>query len=217
MIGLLSPSSGKILLNNYSTNCLSSETINKIGYVPQKVFLSDQSVIENIAFASKPNISKINDVKAAAKAAEIHEIITMLSDDYETILGENGSKISGGQAQRIGIARALYAKPDILILDEATSSIDAITEDKIYENLNSPEFRNLTIISVTHKLNLKHKFDKVIVMQDGKISDHGDPEKLVKSNLYLKSLMVKQCVNSITFVTIVNENYFIISQYYFML
>ena len=189
MIGLLEPDSGSITLNGKPINSAAIKELAPIGYVPQKVYLTDSSLLENIAFACDVNSVNMEDVKVAVKAAQIEEMVSDFPHGYATILGENGAKLSGGQVQRIGIARALFTKPSILFLDEATSSIDSINEERIIQGLTNGTHGKTTVVSITHKLKLTHGYDTVLVMKNGKLVASGDPQELIKTNAYLKKLV----------------------------
>ena len=162
-------SDGKILLNNdknlydfkYSWQSM-------IGYVPQNIFIFDQSIKNNIAFGEFNNQINLDQLNNSIKQAQLENFINSLDEGIETIVGENGSKISGGQLQRIGIARALYLNPQILILDEVTSSLDLDTEKQILnviENLKGKK----TIILITHKLNALKVCDEIFQIKNGKL------------------------------------------------
>ena len=149
ILGLLMPDKGKILVNNLDIDNNLLQWQNCLGYVSQNIFLLDASLKENIAFGEKNE--KINQeyLELAIKSANLTSFIDNLSNGIDTNIGERGSKISGGQIQRIAIARELYRNPSILILDEATSGLDYKNEKKIFENLKQLKNR-MTIIIVSH-------------------------------------------------------------------
>lgn len=149
ILGLLMPDKGKILVNNLDIENNLLQWQNCLGYVSQNIFLLDASLKENIAFGEKNE--KINQeyLELAIKGANLTSFIDNLSNGIDTNIGERGSKISGGQIQRIAIARELYRNPSILILDEATSGLDYKNEKKIFENLKQLKNR-MTIIIVSH-------------------------------------------------------------------
>ena len=132
VLGFLTPSSGSILVNNIDIARNLESWHLKIGYIPQEIYLYDDTIIKNVALGREINDGVKEKVEKALKGAEIYDYINDLPDGMETNVGDRGLKLSGGQRQRIGIARALYRNPDILILDEATSSLDVEVEKKIY-------------------------------------------------------------------------------------
>ena len=169
ILGLISPSSGKIILNgelDLSKNIRLWHQ--EIGYVPQKIYLDDKTIIQNIAYGIEDH--KINYEKAVecCEIAQAENFISKLPHGYNTNIGENAAKLSGGQAQRIAIARSLYFNPSILILDEATSAIDIKTESILINSLISSKKIKI-IILITHRPeSLKH-FNKIIHLHEGKL------------------------------------------------
>jgi len=136
--------------------------------VPQNIFLSDSSFLENIAFGVDPQKINIEKVKLAAKKSQCHDFIMKLEKGYNEVVGERGAKLSGGQIQRLGLARALYKDAEIIIFDEATSSLDYETEKLIINELNHLD-KNLTVIIVTHRLNTLDKCDLVFEIKDKQV------------------------------------------------
>jgi ABC-type multidrug transport system fused ATPase/permease subunit len=141
-----------------------------IGYVPQSIYLSDDTIASNIAFGVDPkNIDKLA-VEKASKIACLHEFVRdELSNQYETIVGENGVKLSGGQRQRIGIARALYHKPKVLVLDEATNALDEKTEKLLMDAIYDLS-KEITIIIIAHRLSTLKNCDVIYKIDKGKIA-----------------------------------------------
>lgn len=149
VLGLIKIEKGKIVVNNEDfTNQKLYENL-KVGYVPQNIFLFDDSIRNNISFIDESNNIE-NDLVRAAESSEILSFINSLQDKFDHRLGEKGSNISGGQIQRIGLARALYPNPDIIILDEFTSSVDLETEKKLMETLQKLKDEKLIII-ISHR------------------------------------------------------------------
>jgi ABC-type bacteriocin/lantibiotic exporter with double-glycine peptidase domain len=149
-----------------------------IGYVPQNIFLIDDTISSNIAFGiEKINIKK-DCVIRSAKVSKIHDfIINELPDGYETNIGEKGSRLSGGQRQRLGIARALYNNPKILVFDEATNELDNNTEKSVIESLYNLR-SEVTIIIISHTITNLKKCDKIIYLERGEIKRQGTFEQL---------------------------------------
>jgi ATP-binding cassette, subfamily B, bacterial PglK len=170
IVGLLKPSSGEILIDNNSNiqNYLDSWQ-NTIGYVSQDVFLSDQSILMNIAFGEKQEFIDYNLIDKVLEQAQLSKLILTLPNGYHTKVGERGVQLSGGQKQRIGIARALYRRPSILILDEATSSLDVKTEEEIMMSVDNLKGQ-MTIIIVTHRLITLKNCDEIFSIKEGKLN-----------------------------------------------
>ena len=153
-----------------------------IGIVPQDTVLFNDTIIYNIAYGN-PTAS-IEDVKEAAKLAAIHEFISNLPDGYQTSVGERGLKLSGGEKQRIAIARTILKKPSIFLFDEATSSLDSHTEKKIQNSLKQISHGHTTLI-IAHRLSTITQVDEIIVLQSGLIAERGTHTELIdKSGLY---------------------------------
>ena len=132
--------------------------------------------------------------EAAAKAASIHEFISSLPDGYKTIVGERGLKLSGGEKQRVGIARTLLKNPPILLLDEATSALDTGTEQEILESLNSMR-KGKSVLTIAHRLSTVVDADRIIVLVGGTVVERGTHEQLLAQNGYY-SRMWRQQVES---------------------
>jgi ATP-binding cassette subfamily C protein len=161
--GLLQQQSGTILIDNKNLKNMDINSWHKkIGYVPQTIPILDDTIANNIIFFSQRDDKKIYSV---LKLARLNSLIKTLPKKIDTILGENGDRLSVGQKQRIGIARALYNNPEILILDEPTSSLDDENENNIIKEITS--LKNKTIILVTHKKNILKYFSKVISIKNG--------------------------------------------------
>ncbi len=159
-----------------------------IGYVPQEIFIIDDTIISNIAFGVAPEDIDMEQVKKAARIASIDEFIeTELDDGYETVLGERGVCFSGGQRQRIGLARALYFDPEILVLDEATNSLDNMTEKRIMESLDDVTDVK-TLITIAHRLNTVKNCDRLYMLDKGKVIAEGSYDELMRSNVAFRSL-----------------------------
>ena len=180
LIGLLQPSEGKIEIDKLDINSNLTEWYKKIGYVPQSVYLIDDTIKKNIAFGLREEDIDDNLIKQAVEKASLSEFLNELANGLETIVGEKGIMLSGGQQQRIGIARALYRDPEILILDEATSSLDQATEKKIMKSVQFLK-RKKTLIIITHRLSTVENCDKIFFIDKGKITRQGSPEKILKN------------------------------------
>jgi len=189
IMGLLSQDDGDIYIDDKKLNPENTNLwYESIGYVPQHIYLSDDSVISNIAFGVDNDDINISRVKKVAKIAQLHDFITKeLTEGYETIVGERGSRLSGGQIQRIGIARALYKNPEILVLDEATSSLDAETEYKVMESIKNID-KNITVIIIAHRINTIKHCEKIFILKDGFVEKEGQYDDLIISSKTFKKL-----------------------------
>ena len=167
-MGLLTPSSGEISIDNINIISDKSSWQKKIGYVPQNIFLTDDSIKNNIAFGIQEN--KINELKLnkAIKDSQLKFFIDSLEIGYNTKVGERGAQISGGQLQRIGIARALYNNPEILIFDESTASLDTSTENGILDSIRRLKGEK-TILMISHRFSSLKDCDKIFEIKNGKI------------------------------------------------
>ena len=188
ILGLLVPESGSISLDGVEINKHNiSAWQNNIGYVPQSIYLTDDTIEANIAFAKSRDEINIDKAIKAAKMANLHEFITTLPEQYKTFVGERGVRLSQGQCQRIGIARALYHDPKVLVLDEATSSLDSITENAIMDAINNLSHKK-TIIMIAHRLSTVKECDLIHFMSNGKIIESGTYQQLIESNEEFKRM-----------------------------
>jgi len=171
------PQSGTILFDERPSGDYSLTDIrNQVAIVPQDVMLFGGSILENIAYG-KLTASK-DEIIQAAQRANAHQFIMSFPEGYDTIVGERGVKLSGGQRQRIAIARALLKNPSILILDEATSSLDSESERLVQEALEEL-MKNRTSIIIAHRLSTIREADKIIVLEKGQIIESGSHQELI--------------------------------------
>ena len=186
ILGLFLPLRGKILVDGVDLkNYKLSNWHKKIGFVSQDIFIFHSTIKDNISFGSD-EYSK-DDVVRAAKLANADEFIQKFPERYETIVGEKGMKLSGGQQQRIAIARAILRDPEIIILDEATSSLDSISEKAVQEAIKNIS-QNHTILIIAHRLSTVQNADKIIVLKDGVVVEEGDHQELIKKDKYYSHL-----------------------------
>jgi subfamily B ATP-binding cassette protein MsbA len=170
------PSAGRVLVDGVDLSTVKLESYRtQLGVVLQETFLFDGSIRENVAF-SRPAATE-EQVLAACRLARVDEFAESFPDGYETIVGERGVKLSGGQRQRVSIARAVLADPRILILDEATSSLDSESEALIQEGL-SHLMRGRTTVVIAHRLSTIRRADQILVVEGGRIVESGDHETL---------------------------------------
>jgi len=161
IMGLKSPNFGKIKFDNKEMVNTENNWLSAIGYVPQNPYLYDESILNNICFGIKKGDINLEKVKNAIKKSNLETFIDTLPDGLNTLIGEKGARISGGQLQRISLARALYNNPKILILDEVTNQLDEETEKQIVEDLITLK-KDKLVLFVTHKKELLNKFDEKI-------------------------------------------------------
>ena len=172
--------SGKVTLGGVNVKTVEPETLFKnFAIVFQDVLLFDETVMENIRLGR--NGATDEEVMAAAKAAQCEEFIQRLPQGYQTNIGENGSALSGGERQRISIARALLKNAPVVLLDEATASMDAESETLVQEAL-SALLKDKTVMVIAHRMRTVANADKIVVLDDGKISEMGTPQELMKKN-----------------------------------
>ena len=184
LIRLHDVSSGQITIDGHNIKNINSSALRSLmGVVSQESILFNDNVYNNIAFGD----SDVNEEKVieAAKMANAHEFIIALENGYKTIIGDGGNKLSGGQKQRISIARALYKNPQILILDEATSSLDTASEKAVQQALDRL-MQNRTSLVIAHRLSTIKNAQKIIVLDKGKIVEMGSHDDLIKQNNFYK-------------------------------
>ena len=192
LTGLLTPVKGNVFLDGKKIeNDVKKNLQSCIGYVPQFSFIADDTIKNNIALGFKKDNIDFEKVKKAAEIAHISEFINNeLPFGYETNVGEDGIKLSGGQRQRICIARALYRYPQILVFDEATNSLDNLTENKIIKSID--QFKQIkTVVMVTHRVSTLKDCDEILFFEDGELAGKGAYLELIKTNSKFKDLTGK--------------------------
>jgi len=171
------PKEGNIFINNTNVNKISQNSLRKIiGVVPQDTVLFNDTIYYNIAYGNTGATKE--EVISAAQNADIHDFITILPDGYETIVGERGLKLSGGEKQRVAIARTILKNPKIFFFDEATSALDTSTEKEIQKNLENVSKGKTTLI-IAHRLSTAANADNIIVLDQGTIVEQGTHESLL--------------------------------------
>ena len=184
------PSNGDIYIGDKNLKSLKLSELRKIiSYVPQNNFLFSESIQKNIEFGN-PNSTK-EQVKQAAILSEIDSEILKFEKGYDTVLGERGVTLSGGQIQRISIARSFIKDSEIYLFDDCFSSLDTDTEDRIINNLKN-NFKNKTLLIVSHRVSCVKHADNIIVLENGKIIQNGTHKELIKNEGFYKELYTKQ-------------------------
>ena len=180
LLRLYDPQSGSISIDGHNIKDLKlNELRSSIGIVPQETFILDGTIRENILYGN--HNATDNDIIKASKIAELDQFILSLDDKYDTLVGERGQKLSGGQKQRLSIARAVLKNPPVLILDEATSSVDNETEAAIQRSLEKI-IKGRSTILIAHRLSTIVNADKIYVLEKGKINGEGTHSELLKNN-----------------------------------
>ena len=179
---LLTPTSGRVLqITNSSSSELELSIGGRVSYVPQKPGMISGTILENVALGVEPENVDREEVISALQAAHLGTLIQELPEGIDTSLGKLKDSLSGGQMQRLGLARAIYSKPNLLVMDEATSALDAESESEIQKTLEEMRGR-VTVVVIAHRLNTIQHADKVILLEDGKVTDSGTFKELIARN-----------------------------------
>jgi len=183
ILGLLEPGQGKLEVDGIAIDADNRRRWQRaMGYVPQQIYLADDTVDANIAFGLEPSEIDHAAVERAARIANLHDFVAnKLPQGYATTVGERGVRLSGGERQRIGIARALYHDPQVLILDEATSALDNLTEQAVMEAVHNLG-HDITIIIIAHRLTTVRECDHIYLLHRGRVAAQGTFDELVKGN-----------------------------------
>jgi ATP-binding cassette, subfamily B, bacterial PglK len=181
LLGLLEPQSGAVLVDGAPLAPAQRRSYRRLfGYVPQTIYLLDDTIARNIAFGVEDDRIDLEAVRRACREAQIADFIEHeLPDGYRTEVGERGVRLSGGQRQRLGIARALYHQPDVLLFDEATSALDVHTEQQVYDALAGIAEQR-TVVTIAHRLETVAKADRVVVLERGRVVDTGPPTEVLR-------------------------------------
>ena len=187
---LYDPTSGQVIIDGHDIRDLTLHSLaDNIGMVTQETFLFYDTIKANLLYANPE--ANDQEMKAAAKVANIHEFIMSLPDRYDTVVGERGYRLSGGERQRIAIARVVLRNPRILVLDEATSSLDSLSEDLIQRAMKTV-MENRTSLVIAHRLSTILAADKILVFDQGKLVQQGNHEQLMKTSGLYRTLYETQ-------------------------
>ncbi len=193
ILKFIEPSKGSIYIDDYKLDEINANYLRKlIAIVPQKTFIFSGTIAEAIRFGRPTTRENIIN---AAKIANAHDFINRFPDGYETYIEERGSNLSGGQLQRLSIARALLGDPTILLLDEATSALDAEAEESVQKGLQQA-MRNRTVLVIAHRLSTIQKADKIALIEEGRVCEVGKHNDLIKKKGRYKDLCDKQLIDS---------------------
>ena len=195
ILGLLSPTEGKILVAGESPSQIVLDMPGRLAYVPQRPGIVTGTVLENIALGVQESDLNQESLKTSIETSHLTHVIERLPEGIHTNLGKRKDELSGGQLQRIGLARALYSKPGLLVMDEATSALDAESENEINRALD--EMRGaVTVILIAHRLNTVQRSDFVFLVEEGRITDSGTFPELLKSNKTVQNLAKLMSIDS---------------------
>jgi ATP-binding cassette, subfamily B, bacterial len=171
---------GRVTLDGVDVRDLDFDTLARaVGVVSQETYLFHATVADNLRFA-KPDATD-EELHAAARAAQIHDHITALPDGYDTVVGERGHRFSGGEKQRLAIARTILRDPPVLILDEATSALDTRTERAVQEAIDALS-ANRTTLTIAHRLSTIRGADQIVVLDSGQVAERGTHDELLERN-----------------------------------
>ena len=186
LLRLYNPSSGRITVDSVPLQEYSASSWrNRIGVVSQDAIIFNESIEENIRFGCEE--FDYEKLVAIAKTAGVHDFVSHLPEGYQTVVGERGYRLSGGEIQRISLARALFRNPDLLILDEATSNLDSHSEHRIQQSIEKLRHQ-MTIIAIAHRLSTIVKADQILVLQNGELIEQGSHDNLMSQGGYYASL-----------------------------
>jgi ABC-type multidrug transport system fused ATPase/permease subunit len=180
VLGLLTPTTGRVTVDGVDIRDNLRDWQDQIGYVPQSIFLTDDTLRRNVAFGVPDDQIDSAALRRAIRDARLDDMVDELPDGLETMVGERGIRLSGGQRQRIGIARALYHDPPIIILDEATSSLDTATERGVMDTVRELR-RDKTLLVVAHRLSTVAECDQVFRLEHGRVVEAGDAARVLAS------------------------------------
>jgi len=188
MLGILKPTTGTVSIGDHEMESVGKVWRKSIGYVPQNVFLMNDSIAENIRLGINDFENDDKILLRAVSEAELSELVENLPAGIDTIVGERGTKLSGGERQRIGIARAMYLSPNVLIFDEATSSLDNLTQERFTNTLINLREGKTTII-IAHRLKTVIHCDRILFLENGRVSGLASFDELVKDNKKFSELV----------------------------
>lgn len=190
ILGLLKPDQGQICVDGINIADNLSAWQSNVGYIPQSIYLADETLRANVAFGLPEGEIDDDRVMDAIRLAQLETMVKRLPKGLDTVVGELGTRLSGGQRQRLGIARALYHKPNVLVMDEATSALDNITEKQIIHAIESLK-ENHTLIMIAHRLTTVKNCDKLYFMENGTIVQEGTYSDLVDSNVKFREMALE--------------------------
>ena len=206
LLGLLEPESGGIMVDGLNIRENLRGWQKKIGYVPQKIFIFNDTIRNNIALGIPPEEIDDEKVMRAIRIAQLEQLLARLPHCLDSRMGESGIKLSGGERQRIGIARALYRDPEVLVMDEATAALDNETEGNFIKAIHTMVGQK-TIISIAHRLTTVQNCDTIFFMKNGRIAECGTFSELIDKNAEFRKIANNEyTVKSESIQDIANDN-----------
>ena len=187
ILGLLKPASGELLIDGQDPEEVIARNPGRLGYVPQKPGMISGTVAQNIALGIADGQVDQSRLGEAIASAHLKKVLGQLPEGVDTNLGKRKDELSGGQLQRIGLARALYSKPGLLVMDEATSALDADSENEINKALDEMRGK-VTVVLIAHRLNTVQRSDVVFLVEEGRITASGTFPELLSSNKTVQNL-----------------------------
>jgi ATP-binding cassette, subfamily B, bacterial PglK len=178
LLGLLEPQQGAVLVNDEDIRKDPRRWMARVAYIPQQIFLSDESLLQNIAFGTERAAVDMARVHRAVQTAQLEEVVRQMPDGLNTIIGERGVRLSGGQRQRVALARAFYHDRDIIVMDEATASLDHETEQEIVSAIHDLHGKK-TLIIIAHRLSTLEGCDLVLRLESGRVAQSGDFKSVI--------------------------------------
>lgn len=192
LVNFYQPQKGTVKLDGFELKEIKNISIRQlVGYLSQNSFCFSGSILENLTLGLKENV-QFHEIKRACELAEAHQFIEKLPQGYYSMLETNGDNLSGGQLQRLALARLLIHSPEILVLDEATSALDTITEKNILNNLDDLVRKGLTVLMISHKISAVENADYIYCMKDGVIVESGKHQELINNNKFYYQLWINQ-------------------------
>ncbi|MEO1482155.1 MAG: ABC transporter ATP-binding protein [Myxococcota bacterium] len=195
LLGILDPDAGRIRVDDVDIQSNLRGWRSELGYVSQSIFLVDDTISRNVAFGFSEDAIDSDEVRRALRDAQLGEFVEELPNGIDTVVGENGIRLSGGQRQRLGIARALYHRPSVLVLDEATSALDNKTEKQFVDALDALR-GDLTLVVVAHRLSTVRDCDCLYVFERGRIAASGTFDELLRENTLFRELAAVEAEGS---------------------
>jgi ATP-binding cassette subfamily C protein len=188
LLALIDPTSGRLTVDGRDVASAHRAWQRNIGYVAQSFYLLDDTLRRNIAFGVEADAVDEDRLRHVVRAARLDEVVASLPQGLDTVIGEGGTRLSGGERQRVAIARALYARPSVLILDEATAALDPLTEREVTDAIAA--FRGtITMVVIAHRMSTVKGCDRLVMLRDGRVHAVGPYDELLESDDDFRALV----------------------------